>query len=247
MIHVQGLANCPCTSHTRDVHTGATARSLLVTVPTALKEHLRQSLMTSLLDLSAPPTALVQRGGLRPLKVTVLAQSDILPWHHPATRQMQFGEWLRDNLHCGGFESPMQGPDLAILLTEVRQHSMALRRRDAAELFETVPPRDLKQAPLDTVAQWDTPDSWIGDERNIVLALARIWFTAATGGIASKDGAVNWLLPQVPASHKSLLADAMAAYLGHAADDLSSRTKEVEAYIGHARPVTRALCKRWQA
>lgn len=215
---------------------------VLVTVRTPPTEGTRQALMKALLGVSAPSGVGAQQGGLRPLEVTVLAQSDIVPWRYPALRQMQFGEWLRDDLQSGRFESPMQDHDLAILLTKARQHSLALRGPDACAVFERVPPADLRQALLDTVAQWETRDTWIGDERNIVLALARLWLTAATGAIATKDGAADWLLQRIPAAHRRLLADAKAAYLGQARDNLASRSLDVDAYIQHARSVVRDLC-----
>ncbi|MCM5679567.1 aminoglycoside adenylyltransferase family protein [Schlegelella sp. S2-27] len=216
---------------------------ILVTVSSRLSDIERKELMMSLLNVSAPSGGSVQDKSLRPLEVTVVAQSDVLPWRYPAIRQLQFGEWLRNDLQSGIFEPPMQDHDLAILLTKVRKHSLALRGPDASTLFNAVPLADLKQALLDTVAQWAAPDAWIGDERNVVLALARIWFSAATNEIASKDAAVDWLLERVPLAHKGLLTDAKAAYLGQAMDDFSSRPVEVEAFIQHASSVVRALCE----
>ncbi|WP_420868027.1 aminoglycoside adenylyltransferase domain-containing protein [Burkholderia diffusa] len=40
-------------------------------------------------------------------------------------------------------------------------------------------------------AQWDAEPDWRGDECNVVLAIARIWYGAATGGIAPKDVAAT--------------------------------------------------------
>ncbi|MEN5064052.1 MULTISPECIES: aminoglycoside adenylyltransferase domain-containing protein [Achromobacter] len=63
----------------------------------------------------------------------------------------------------------------------------------ADQVFEPVPREDLRRALLDTAAQWNAPDNWAGDEKHIVLALARIWYTAALGGIASKELAATRL------------------------------------------------------
>ncbi|WKB56150.1 aminoglycoside adenylyltransferase family protein [Eleftheria terrae] len=208
---------------------------LLVTVRTSSTEATRQAVMSALLGVSAPPGASAGEGRLRPLEVTVIALPDIVPWRHPARRQLQFGEWLREELQAGHFEPPMPDHDLAILLTKVRQRSMALRGPEAATVLPPVPPADLMQALLDTVAQWRTPADWAGDERNVVLALARICFTAATGEIASKDGAAVWLLERLPATHRAVLADAKAAYLGQSADHLASRPADVAAWILHVK------------
>lgn len=81
--------------------------------------------------------------------------------------------------------------DLAILLTEVRQHDVALRGPRAAAWFDAVPASDFVAALVATVGQWDAEPDWRGDECNVVLALARIWYSAATGGIAPKDVAAT--------------------------------------------------------
>ncbi len=53
-----------------------------------------------------------------------------------------------------------------------------------------------------------------GDERNVVLTLARMWLTAATGDIAPKGMAAEWAEPQVPPEHRALLKYAREGYLG---------------------------------
>ncbi|MDH1303056.1 aminoglycoside adenylyltransferase domain-containing protein [Achromobacter sp. GD03932] len=74
----------------------------------------------------------------------------------------------------------------------VRLHFLIMGPK-AEQVFEPVPREDLRRALLDTVVQWNAPDNWAGDEKHIVLALARIWYTAAPGGIASKELAATRL------------------------------------------------------
>jgi streptomycin 3"-adenylyltransferase len=52
------------------------------------------------------------------------------------------------------------------------------------------------------------------DTRNVLLTLARIWTTLATGTIRSKDAAADWALPRLPAEHRPVLTHARAVYLG---------------------------------
>jgi len=205
---------------------------LLVTVGAPLAEPVRRALMVDLLSVSAPPGS---EGPLRALEVTVLVRGDVVPWRHPARRELQFGEWLRDDLQAGTFEPALVDHDLAILLSKLRQHSVALVGPPAAEWFEAVPPADFAQALLDTVAQWNDAPDWAGDERNVVLALARIWFSALTGGIAPKQVAADWALERLPPEHRPVLVNARDAYLGLAADDLASRAGNVAAFVRHAR------------
>ena len=37
-----------------------------------------------------------------------------------------------------------------------------------------------------------------GDVRNVLLTLARVWFTLETGTIASKDVAADWAITRLP-------------------------------------------------
>lgn len=212
---------------------------LLVTVNAPPSAATRRALMSELLAVSSPPGSAERRA----LEVTVLALPEVVPWRYPPRRELQFGEWLRADIEAGVFEEPTLDHDLAILLTKVRQHSIGLMGKDASELFEPVPQAHLVQALQDTVAQWNEPADWAGDERNIVLALARIWYTADTGGIASKDHAANWLLHRLDGdSHRAVLEQARTAYLGLAPDDLAAQPQAVAAFVGDARRAIEALC-----
>jgi streptomycin 3"-adenylyltransferase len=52
------------------------------------------------------------------------------------------------------------------------------------------------------------------DTRNVILTLARIWVTMATGEIQPKDVAADWVLTTLPAEHQAILRHARAIYLG---------------------------------
>ena len=172
--------------------------------------------MRELLAHSAPPGS---PGALRALEVTVLALGEVQPWRYPARREMQFGEWLRDDIVAGRFEPAMVDPDLAILLTKLRLHSLPLLGPPAKELFAPVPARDFRQALADTMAQWNAPPDWQGEEAPILLALARIWYSASTGAIASKHAAAAWAAERMPVEHAAILQRAARAYLGGGEDD----------------------------
>jgi streptomycin 3"-adenylyltransferase len=214
---------------------------LLVTVGAPLAAPVRHSLMMDLLSVSGRPGA---DGSRRPLEVTVVVRKEVVPWRYPPLRELQFGEWLREELQAGVVQPAAWDHDLAILLTKARQHSVCLLGLPAVELFDAVPKADLSQALLDTVAQWNEQPDWLGDERNVVLALARIWFTASTGEIASKDAAATWALEGLPDEHRPVLARAHAAYLGSAEDDLSDRAGQVTAFVRYVRRVIESVCAR---
>ncbi len=70
---------------------------LLVTICQPLTEAQRATLMQELLALSSPPGASAEK---RALEVTVVLYSQLVPgvFHLP---EMQFGEWLREDIYQG--------------------------------------------------------------------------------------------------------------------------------------------------
>ncbi|MGS1606627.1 aminoglycoside adenylyltransferase family protein (plasmid) [Klebsiella pneumoniae] len=116
----------------------------------------------------------------------MLCTTDIIPWRYPAKRELQFGEWQRNDILAGLFEPATIDIDLAILLTKAREHSVALVGPAAEELFDPVPEQDLFEALNETLTLWNSPPDWAGDERNVVLTLSRIWYSAVTGKIARR-------------------------------------------------------------
>lgn len=200
---------------------------LLVVIAARPDEVIRQALMLDLLEVSAPPGC----EGMRALDVTAIMRSDIVPWRYPARRELQFGEWLREDILAGVFEPAVMDPDLAILLTQVRQRSVALVGPPAESIFGPVPESDFYRALSDTLQQWQLPPDWSGDERNVVLTLARIWYSAATGKIAPKDIAAHWAIERLPAVCQCVLFEAQQAYLGQGKDRLASRGGQVETFV----------------
>jgi streptomycin 3"-adenylyltransferase len=218
---------------------------LLVTVSARLDEAVRRSLFTAFLEVSAPPG---QSQTLRALEVTVVVRGEIVPWRYPARREFQFGEWQRKDILAGSFESAMIDVDLAILLTKARQHSLALAGPAAKEIVDPVPEGDLSKALTDTLELWNSPPDWEGDERNVVLALSRIWYSAVTGRIASKDVAASWARERLPFEHQSVVLNAQRAYLGQEDDRLASLADQVAAFIRHVkREAARSLDPRMDA
>ncbi|MEJ1228046.1 aminoglycoside adenylyltransferase family protein [Pseudomonas sp. CCNWLW56] len=204
---------------------------LLVIVHQPLPQSLRHGLMSDLLSVSAWPST----ESLRPLEVTVVAQAALVPWRYPPVRELQFGEWLREDLQAGRFEPPMADHDLAILLTKARQHSVCLLGPAATAIIQPIPEADLLRALYDTTTQWNEDADWQDEQCNVVLALARIWLTLATGHIVPKDEAATWLLERLPVAHRPVLETARAVYRGQARDDLASRPRQVAAFVCHAR------------
>ena len=161
----------------------------------------RHELVERLLALSMKP---------RFLELTVVVQSDVRPWRYPPRMDLQYGDWLRDDLERGEIPPPAPNPDLAALITMTLLGGRPLVGPPPAEVFEHVPHEDLLRAGADELdgilADLDH------DTRNMLLTLARIWCTAETGEIRSKDGAADWALPHLPLEHRPVLERARDGY-----------------------------------
>lgn len=219
---------------------------LLVTVSRPPSEPVRRALVRDLLPISVPLMPMGNGGMRRPLEVTIIAHDQVVPWRYPPRRELQFGEWLREDLLAGVLNPPAADPDVTILVTKARQRSIALFGPPAATLFEPVPREDLIQALADIIDQWNTPEDWYDDERNVVLTLARIWYTAETGHIASKDVAAAWLVERVPAEHRPVLVEARKAYLAGRLSSLSAGAARTAAFIYFAKAEIERMLHRQQ-
>ena len=147
----------------------------------------RRMLVDRLLAISGggPPS-----GAPRPVELTIVVQSDVRPWRYPPRSDFLYGEWLRHDFERGGLPaSSMPSPDLAPLITMVLLGDRPLFGPSAAEVLDPVPQADLIRAIVTGVP--GVLDDLGSDTRNVVLTLARIWTTAATGAIRSKDAAAD--------------------------------------------------------
>lgn len=219
---------------------------LLVIVEDALDPVAAAALVDALLDVSGR-RARVAPG--RPVEVTVAALGDLVPWRFPPVQQLLYGEWLRDELEAGRHDPPAPNPDLAILLRQAQGAHRVLRGHGLAELLEPVPDADVRRGIRESVDPLMADLE--GDERNVLLTLARMWATLETGRILAKDEAAGWAAarlcgvdgpdgsptPEGSAATARALATAAAGYCGdvddrweehgevarHAAADLAAR------------------------
>ena len=174
-------------------------------------------------DLGAGLRPISRRGerpaDWRPVELTVVVAGDLAPLRLPPRTDFQYGEWLRDDFDAGRVDPAQpENPDLLILLAQVRLTGQALRGAPATEVIAEVPAADLKRAVLDSVegllADLDT------DTTNVLLTLARIWYTLKTDEFTTKDAAAEWAAARISASGS--LRRAAAMYRGDEPDQWTS-------------------------
>ncbi|WP_199546676.1 aminoglycoside adenylyltransferase family protein [Streptomyces sp. N35] len=178
---------------------------LLVVSRRSLTPDRRRALLDGLLALSG------LEGPLGPVELAVIVQSDVRPWRYPPVCDFLYGEWLRSSYEKGLVPEPEEMPDLAVLLTMALAGDRTLSGPPLASVAGPVPREDLAAACRAGIPALlaDIDD----DERNVLLTLARIWTTLATGEIKSKDTAADWALARLPAEHRAPLSYARELYL----------------------------------
>jgi predicted nucleotidyltransferase len=202
---------------------------VLVLTQRSLSQSERQSLLEFLLRHSGR-RATVAPG--RPLEVTALVVDDVVPWRYPPVCDFLYGEWLRDDFVAGDVPARHVNPDLAVLVTTARQHAVCLYGPPLDEVLAPVPIEHLVRSLQDSLDP--LLDDLVGDERNVVLTLARMAVTAETGQIVSKDQAADLILPGLREPHRSVLSLAARGYLGEVDDewaDIHEQVRETAAEL----------------
>jgi streptomycin 3"-adenylyltransferase len=164
----------------------------------------RQLLAESLMSISA-------QNGARPLDATFVAQGEVRPWRFPPTVELQYGEWLRDEIKRDGAPQARPMPDLAIAVMSTLANGRRLLGPAAEDLLDPVPAEDLNLASLNGVPALLADLEW--DTRNVLLTLARIWLTVSMREVRSKDAAASWAVGRLNEPQRLALAYARDLYL----------------------------------
>ena len=198
----------------------------------------RRQLVDGLLSISSGD------GSARPIELTIVAQSEIKPWRHPARREFQYGEWLRGVLETGNLKSVATtvDPDLTLLIEVVLDASTTLLGPAAQGIFDPIPRADVTAALLDelpAIVRWTETDT-----TNALLTLARIWCTLSTARFYSKSEAAEWALERLPTEHQAVLTRARAIYLGDEQDRWEGLTPAVQAHTDFLVSQIQAAARR---
>jgi len=172
-------------------------------------------------------------GPARPIELAIVVQSDVRPWRYPPRSEFLYGEWLRDGYERGEVPEASEGPDLAPLISMVLLGNRPIFGPPPAEVLDAVPREDLVRAVVHGIP--GLLDDLETDTANVLLTLARIWTTVATGQIRAKDAAADWVLERLPDELRAVLERARGVYLGDVDDerwdDLRSRLRPYASFV----------------
>ena len=195
---------------------------VLVVIDEPLDLAKRAHLVAALMEISGHPA---RDSFLRPVELMVFVRNQLAADVYPARCEFIYGEWLRHEFEHGAIPQSAEDPELTLVLAQARQEAKPLFGPSASELLPLVSQADIRRAIGDLLP--DLVASLQGDERNVLLTLARMWRTLSEGDFVTKDAAASWAAARLPAEHAVVLKDARAAYLGLHADDWSTRQEEV--------------------
>lgn len=149
-----------------------------------------------------------------PIEITVVEHAQINPWQYPPMFDFQYGEWLRAKFEQKEYEpwSCKEMPDLAIIITQILLASKTLIGADASMLLSPVPYEDFIHALTHSLPLLRADLE--ADTRNVLLTLARIWYTMATNKISSKIKAADWAINLLPDEYPAVLIKARAICAG---------------------------------
>lgn len=160
--------------------------------------------------------------GWRPVELTLVVRDEVVPWRYPPRMDLQYGEWLRDELLAEGPDPGSEAnPDLAVLLTIVRDTGRPLLGPPPSAILDRVPRADLVRAMRDGLP--GLLDDLETDTRNVLLTLARMVMTIELGTVAPKDAAAAWAARRLPPEHAAVLERARAGYRGEVEDRWDDR------------------------
>ncbi|MBW4788655.1 DUF4111 domain-containing protein [Alcaligenes faecalis subsp. faecalis] len=197
---------------------------ILAVVDAPLSDEQRQDLIAALLSISAPHPA--TPGGPRCIELVVCRLADLQRNEHPAKVEFIYGEWLRNAFREGYVSDAAADPEYTLLLAQARQQAQLLWGRDVLADVLATPIEHIRQAMRDGVEP--LYEGLRGDERNVLLTLARMWRTGVHGDFVTKEQAAEWAIPSLPAELAKTLEYARLAYIGEVLDRWDTRGKEAE-------------------
>lgn len=196
---------------------------LLAVIDQPMAVEVREDLVADLMKISGRYP--FDSEGRRPLELIIFLRADLAASLYPPRSEFIYGEWLRPNYEAGKIPQAVCDPDLTLVLAQSRKDAIPLMGPAASSLLPTISKSDIRRAIQDVLPS--LIETLPGDERNVLLTLARMWRTLVTGEFVSKDVAADWAAARLPATQATVLVDARKAYLNILEENWQNRQQEL--------------------
>lgn len=204
---------------------------LLVVIDKEMTEVMRERLLASLLQASGRHPA--SPGSPRCIELMVFLKSHLAAPTFPARSEFVYGEWLREAFEAGEVPTSHSDPEITLVLAQARQEAQPLFGPVLASFLSDIPVDQIRCAMREGLRALH--DGLQGDERNVLLTLARMWRTAATGEFVTKDAAAEWAVSRLPGQAAAVMAFAQEAYLGRTRDGWKDRQQDARQTADYLR------------
>ncbi len=205
---------------------------LLAVIDQPMTDAIREKLVSSLMRISGRHP--VSPGGPRCIELMVFLKADLSEPAFPARSEFVYGEWLREDFEAGGIPAAAVDPEITLVLAQARQEAQPLFGPDLDTILSEIPDDQIRHAMREGLPA--LLESMHGDERNVLLTLARMWRTTMTREFVSKGAAADWAIERSPEHVAKVLLRARDAYLGKIRDDWADcpeETLQAAAYLRH--------------
>ncbi len=198
---------------------------ILVVINKSLSFSIREQLTNELMTISGK----VGNQKIRPLEITVVNINEIRPFSYPPRYEYMYGEWLREEMENGEIPDAIYDSDLIIILAQAGEYGKTIEGTPLKELIQPIENKFIRNAILDSLQS--LTENLRGDERNVILTLARMWYTIETNQFTTKDKAAFWAKQRLNNEQANLVDIAMRSYTGQYKDEWEDLESEVEILI----------------
>lgn len=162
----------------------------------------------------------------RCLDIFTMTTGELRKPSYPAKSEFIYGEWLRKGFEGGDALVPFVDPVVTLMIAQARPEAISLYGPPLHDLVPRLPRSHVAKALADSLQP--LLDNLKGDERNVLLTLARMWRTASERDFIAKDAAAFWAADRLPPPTARILRQCGLAYQGRYIDDWQSQRADAE-------------------
>lgn len=176
----------------------------------------------------------------QPIEISLLAWTQLRPWHYPPRFDLHYSEsWRANYTHDLGSgqawdNTEHRDPDLAAHITIIDKRGICLAGAPIVEVFPIVPDEDYRAALAGDIV--DSLASIGTDPVYSILNCCRTYAYVRDGEVCSKEEGGRWVRQVLPAEFRDLVTTALAVYRSDAGNQ-SFDTQSLRAFATYMHQV----------